>query len=403
MANAFPAKLKNAGYTTGFIGKPWGSGTYDPGWSYWCRWAGDHMYEGTQVDVSEVSLSGQSSSYTKVQYTTDFLRDKAVSFLQALAGNNTPFFLYLCPTAPHLPLPPASRHQTYAQNTWQGQLAHRANYNEPDVSDKSAWLRNTADTRSHSVPYADQEYWWRMGSLMAVDEAMTSIRDTLIAQGKWANTVLILVSDNGYNLGSHRLIHKMAPYDESIRVPLSFTGPGIQACTISRIVGLHDIGPTILDLAGAPVPVPSGRGLGLSRDNGIGVRLLATAPVPTDAMDGKSLVPFLRTGSNDAVPFWRTSIVTEYQSGGVQAGYKPSGSLGDAWQLDIATYKSIRTDTAKFIVFTDTNEEEVYDLVNDPQELNNLVSINPAGCAALRAALRARLAAEKTLAGPNCP
>jgi arylsulfatase A-like enzyme len=412
MADAFPAKLQNAGYTTGFIGKPWGATTsIDPGWSFWSAWGGSNFYTGTSVDVTEVSLAGKSSSYTQTTssyggsiITTDFMSDKAYAFLQATASNTNPFFLLLTPTAPHLPLPPATRHQAYAQATWQGQLDHTPNYNEPDVSDKSNWLISQAATRSESVPYADQEYWWRMGSLMAVDEMIGRIRDTLVAQGKWANTVLIVTSDHGYNLGSHRLIHKMAPYDESIRIPLFIMGPGIQPCVINRIVGSHDLAPTILDLAGIAAPIPAApKGLGLSRDDGIGQRLLATAPVPTDSFDGKSLVPFLRSGSNSGAPFWRHSIITAYVTGGVNAGYQPSGTLGAAWKLDIPTYTSIRTDTNKYVYWSATGEEEVYDLVNDPYENYNLLKTYPGTYTALRATLAARMNVEVALAGPNCP
>lgn len=412
MANAFPAQLKNAGYTTAMIGKPWGATTSaDPGWSFWSAWGGSHFYEGTTVDVTEVSLAGKSSSYTQSTssyggsiITTDFMSDKAVAFLQAVAGNTNPFFLMLTPTAPHLPLPPADRHKAYAQATWQGKLNHTPNYNEPDVSDKSNWLISQQATRSESVPYADQEYWWRMGSLMAVDEMIGRIRDTLVAQGKWANTVLIVTSDHGYNLGSHRLIHKMAPYDESIRIPLFIYGPGIQPCVINRIVGSHDLGPTILDLAGIPTPIPvAPKGLGLSRDDGIGQRLLATAPTTVDSMDGKSLVPFLRTGSNNAVPFWRRSIITGYVTGGVNAGYQPSGTLGAAWKLDIPTYTSIRLEAQKYVWWAATGEEEIYDLVNDPYENYNLLKTSPGTYTALAATLNARMNVEVALAGPNCP
>jgi hypothetical protein len=141
----------------------------------------------------------------------------------------------------------------------------------------------------------------------------------------------------------------------------------------------------------------------LSRDDGIGTRLLATAPSSVDTMDGKSLVPFLRTGSNNGAPFWRRSIITAYVTGGVNAGYQPSGSLGTAWKYDIPTYTSIRTDTTKYVWWAATGEEEVYDLVNDPYENYNLLTTYPGTYTALRDTLKARMNIEVALAGPNCP
>jgi len=119
------------------------------------------------------------------------------------------------------------------------------------------------------VPYARQEYHKRMGSLLAVDEMMGRIRSVLVSQGRWDKTIVVVTSDNGYNLGAHRLIHKMAPYEESIRIPLYIAGPGISGGEVGKIVGLHDLAPTFLQLAGGQVP---------------------------SYIDGKSLLPFLTTG-----------------------------------------------------------------------------------------------------------
>jgi N-acetylglucosamine-6-sulfatase len=73
------------------------------------------------------------------------------------------------------------------------------------------------------------------------------------------------------------------------------------------------------------------------------------------------------------------------------------------WELDIPTYRSIRTDTHKYIRWLSTGEEEVYDLVNDPYELNNLTRVDPGGVAVLRSQLSAMLNAERGCAGAECP
>jgi hypothetical protein len=73
------------------------------------------------------------------------------------------------------------------------------------------------------------------------------------------------------------------------------------------------------------------------------------------------------------------------------------------WELDIPTYRSLRTETSKYIRWLATGEEEVYDLVNDPDELNNLTRENPLGVAALRGQLSASLNSLLHCSGGGCP
>ena len=194
--------LNQLGYINAHFGKTWGETQPNPGWQRWCALGGDNMYTGYDYTVTDYWAGGNVANYKSQQYSTDFLSQKAVQFLQSQAGSNQPFFLYLAPTAPHLPLPPPQRYAAYAQRRWGKALPERPNYNEKDISDKSSWLRAQGAVRSAAVPYASMEYHKRMGSLMAVDDMMTAVREELIAQGKWQNTIIVFTSDNGYNLGA---------------------------------------------------------------------------------------------------------------------------------------------------------------------------------------------------------
>jgi arylsulfatase A-like enzyme len=187
---------------------------------------------------------------------------------------------------------------------------------------------------------------------------------------------VFITSDNGYNLGSHRLIHKQAPYEESIRVPMYAAGAGVASGEITQMVGLQDLGPTFIELAGGQAP---------------------------GWMDGKPLVPFLESGSDSAVPNWRTVLLTAYDTGGVHPGFNPGGAMRAGWELDIPSYRSVRTATSKYIVWLATGEEEVYDLVNDPEELRNLTRVDPSGVGPLRDQLSAMLSSVKNCAGGGCP
>ncbi len=376
LQTSFAINLSQFGYATAHFGKTWGGTQPEPGWRRWVAISGNNMYTGYDYQVTDYWIGGPASGYTSGTYVTDFLASEAVKYLQAEAMNAQPFFVCLAPTAPHLPLPPAPRHLAYARAEWNGKLPIRANFNQRNVSDMSRWLRDTAAVRSACVPYAKQEYYRRMGSLMSVDDMMVAVRNVLVQQGKWNNTIVIVTSDNGYNLGSHRLIHKMAPYEESIRIPMYIAGPGIPRGTVSKMVGLQDLAPTIIQLAGGQIPA---------------------------YVDGKSLLPFLVSGSDAAAPNWRQVLLTEYDTGGVDPGFNPGGAMRIGWELDIPTYRSVRTDTYKYIYWLATGEEEVYDLANDPEELSNLTRVNPAAAAPLLALLRPLLASERYCAARAVP
>ena len=65
----------------------------------------------------------------------------------------------------------------------------------------------------------DDRYQQRLRSLLAVDEMVASLVETLDATGALENTYIVFTSDNGYHLGEHRLpLGKQSPY-ESLRVP----------------------------------------------------------------------------------------------------------------------------------------------------------------------------------------
>jgi len=101
----------------------------------------------------------------------------------------------------------------------------------------------------------------------SVGKIMQSLQDLELDE----NTVVIFLSDHGYLWGEHGLGGKWLLYEESIRIPLIIKGPGIvdkmQGRKLDPLALNIDIAPTILDMAGIPVP---------------------------DEMDGISLYPFLK-------------------------------------------------------------------------------------------------------------
>lgn len=100
-------------------------------------------------------------------------------------------------------------------------------FNEPDVSDKSTWLKNRPQLTSQQIVDLQKGYRIRLEAMRAVDDLIGNVVIALAQNGELGNTVLIFTSDHGYLFGDHRLLRKTHVYEESIRVPLYIRAPGI--------------------------------------------------------------------------------------------------------------------------------------------------------------------------------
>lgn len=155
-------------------------------------------------------------------------------------------------------------------------------------------------------------------------------------------------------LGDHHLFRKFLPYEGSSGVPLLFYDPGDvlgirKNCSISALAELRDVMPTLLDIAGLPIP---------------------------GELDGKSLLPLMR-GETDRV---RDFLHGEHTGAGGPEG------LGNQFLV---------TERDKYIWFSRTGREQYFDLDRDPLELHD--AIGDPGCQERIAQLRTQLA--KTLSG----
>ncbi|MDC0268985.1 DUF4976 domain-containing protein, partial [Akkermansiaceae bacterium] len=153
------------------------------------------------------------------------------------------------------------------------------------------------------------------------------------------NTAVIFISDNGFFRGEHRLGDKRSAYEESLRIPLMIRYPAGQSkpLAVDPIALNVDIAPTILELAGVPVP---------------------------ESMQGRSLVP-LMTGSTPSD--WRDSFIFSYNIDPEfpAAAVVPHLGLRRADGLKLVNYSD------------DSSWNELYDASRDgdPYEINNLYSL----------------------------
>jgi arylsulfatase A-like enzyme len=150
------------------------------------------------------------------------------------------------------------------------------------------------------------------------------ILDRFEAGPHWKNTVVVLWSDHGYHLGEKSAWHKFTLWEESTRVPLMFSVPGLTkpGSRCSRPAGLIDLYPTLADLCGLPLKA---------------------------GLDGRSLRPLL--GNSRAA--WDRPVLT---------------TMG-------RNNHSLRDERWRYTRYAD-GSEELYDHQQDPKEWRNLAS-NP--------------------------
>ncbi|MHC4405930.1 MAG: sulfatase-like hydrolase/transferase [Planctomycetota bacterium] len=255
-----------------------------------------------------------------------------------------PFFLHVNFTAPHDPLlmPPGYEGKYDPEeiplppNFLPQHPFDHGNFEGRDER-LLPWPRTSADVR------ADLAVYYAVISHM--DEHVGRILDTLETTGQAQRTVVIFTSDHGLAMGSHGLRGKQNMYEHTIGVPLIFRGPDIPKDRRSTAqCYVRDMYPTVCDLVGIATPQTVG---------------------------GRSLMPVLR-GEADAVYPHVFGYFRDVQ-------------------------RMIRTDRWKLVHYPKAERFQLFDLANDPHEVNNLAA-DP-GRAAVFGDLKAKLEAWQREAG----
>jgi N-acetylglucosamine-6-sulfatase len=235
--NTLAVWLQKAGYYTMHVGKYLnGYGTRDPreippGWSDWHGSVDPTTYRYYNYTLNE---NGQLNTYCAKPeascYQTDVYRDKANGLIQARAGQG-PWFMWVAFLADHSGGPreaddprgqntpvPAPRYKNRLQGT---PMPQPPNFNEADVSDKPRTIRNRPLLNQRQIAAVQENWQQRRETLLAVDDAVASIVETLRTSGQLDNTLILFTSDNGFFHGEHRVrAGKVLLYEPSIRVPL---------------------------------------------------------------------------------------------------------------------------------------------------------------------------------------
>ena len=187
--------------------------------------------------------------------------------------------------------------------------------------------------------YASTSYW---------DSQCGRVIAALKTAGLFENTLFIVAGDNGLSLGEHGLVGKQNVYEfGGMHVPLIFAGKGIPKGETQSFAYLYDVYPTMCDLAGIPIP---------------------------EGLDAKSLKPVI-TGKQDKI---RDTVFTAYKK----------------------VQRSIRDDRWHLMVYPQVGVTQLFDLQNDPHEMNNLAT-NPEYARKVDE-MRALLVETRTQYGDDC-
>jgi choline-sulfatase len=177
-------------------------------------------------------------------------------------GDERPFLLLASFIAPHDPYePPAEHWERYAGVEIDLPATHGA---PPPQDAHSRRLRAMCELDA-DPPGEDEIRRARRGYYACVsylDDQIGAVLRTLEETGLAEHTVVVVTSDHGDMLGEHGLWYKMAPFEDSARVPLIVRGSGRFAPgRVRRTASLVDLLPTFAELAGADVPPTAGTSL----------------------------------------------------------------------------------------------------------------------------------------------
>ncbi len=304
--------------------------------------ADDYNYEmksrlGIHRDLTEQGVECNSWVVNPWQFDislhpTHWVTDGCIDFLRR-RDREQPFFLMASYLRPHPPFDPPEKYLNYylgrdltppAVGDWEEALGFLPNGQRYDSTNAPAdpELRRIAMAGYYAcISHLDHE----IGRLMmAMNDA-----DAL------TNTVILFLADHGELLFDHNLFRKSMPYEGAAHIPCIIKAPEIKSGVSDEVVELRDIMPTLLELAGAPIP---------------------------DTVDGQSLLPTMR----------EETPLRPYLHGEHAIGAR--------------TNHFIVTKEMKYAWYSQTGKEQLFDLKNDPKELHDL-SDDPAyaaECAKLR-------------------
>lgn len=314
--------------------------------------AADEAFREWLVDLDH----GPSSEPTPFPLEQQYAHRIVDGAIEGLRGRNTeqPFFGWLSFPEPHNPYQVP---EPYFSMFDPEALAERVA--GPEAADGKGeawrWLQRLVEEKR---PGHDDQ--WRRyratycGMLRMVDDQVRRFLDHLDVEGLLDDTVIFFLSDHGDYVGDYGLQRKGAGLPEAlVRIPFVVRGPGVvPRANDTDHVSLADVLPTVCDIVGQPIPL---------------------------GVQGRSMWPMLTGNAYSEADF--ASAYTERGFGGVpyasderpQLHFDYEGTTYDELNTVTQSGSSAMVRAGRWkLVYDLTGEGELFDLENDPLELDNL-------------------------------
>lgn len=369
--DVFPARLKQSGFQTAWIGK-WHLVSYPQGFDYWKILPGQGLY----YNPSMISMEGDTSRHEG--YATDIITENTIEWLDK-RDPSKPFFVVVGEKAPHrtwmpdtadlgkfdhikFPLP------SNFYDKYENRLAAEMQDMSIEKTMKLGYdLKMTHDPDAAATSFvkrmspAQKEKWnayynniekdflaknlkgkdlieWKFqrymrdyySTTLSLDRNIGKILDYLDKHNLSENTIVVYTSDQGFYMGEHGWFDKRFMYEESMRTPLIIRYPKLikPGTVINQMVSNVDFAPTFLEAANVTIP---------------------------KEIQGKSMMPILK----DSKASIRNAAYYHF--------YEYPG------EHSVLKHFGIRTKRYKLIRFYDhKNFWELYDLEKDPREMRNV-------------------------------
>lgn len=285
---------------------------------------------GSQVDLTDLGLDCNSSTVARPWelpeelHPTNWVTTQSIDFLRR-RDPTKPFFLKMSYVRPHPPLdPPKVFYDMYRD----------LDLPDPPIGD---WAMTEDAEREGFNPLAlkgmvpkkrlKQAQAAYYALITHIDHQIGRFLMAMKEYGVYDDTVILFVSDHGELLGDHHLLAKRLAYEGSAKIPFIMADPGNyldldKNIQLDHTTELRDIMPTLLDVANIEIPF---------------------------TVEGESLLPLWKQEKKE----WRDYIHGEHEYGRQSYHYITDGK-------------------EKYIWYSQTGEEQFFDLENDPQELVNL-------------------------------
>lgn len=323
--HTMPMQFANNGYETFATGK-WHNekaafeASFQKGENVFLGGMADHY----NVPCRNLGADGKLGEPVTKGFSTDVFADAAINYLNGYAKGKRekPFFCYVAFTAPH---DPRSPRKDYMEMYPPGSIPlpgnfmkfHPFQFDNLNIRDETLapWPR---------TPEIIQESLADYYSLIThLDSRVGDIIKTLKQQGLYENTIIVYAADNGLSIGSHGLLGKQDLYETSTKVPLIISGPGIpKNQSRDALLYLFDIYPTLAELCGITTP---------------------------KNIDGINFNKVLLGQQKET----RNALYTAYRN----------------------TARAVRNEEWKLIRYPQRDYIQLFNLKNDPLEINNLASL----------------------------